>query len=63
MLKTVLAAFVVFIVFLFAWILFHKKKDRDAEKISDSVETFTCGECGDKHCNCYKDDDGNNDDM
>ncbi len=63
MLKTVLAAFVIFVAFLSIWIVFHKKRDGDADEIPDKVEIFTCGECGDKHCNCYRDDDGNNDDM
>jgi hypothetical protein len=42
----------VIIAFAFLWFVFSRKNYSDAE----DVETFVCSECGEKHCNCYKED-------
>ncbi|MCP4111485.1 MAG: hypothetical protein GY749_39145 [Desulfobacteraceae bacterium] len=39
--------------FLFFWIVFYKK-----ENSKDKPDViYTCGECGESHCNCYKECD------
>lgn len=53
MLETILASFAVLIVFLFVWIVSHKKKEASEGK----PVIYTCGECGEKDCNCCKEND------
>lgn len=49
---TILVSFGLLIVFLFLWILFYKEQDSE-----EKPAKFVCSECGEKHCNCYKEDE------
>ncbi|OQX23929.1 MAG: hypothetical protein BWK80_23510 [Desulfobacteraceae bacterium IS3] len=57
---TVIAAFLVLAVFLVLWIVFFKKRQEKTGDQSD-ITTYTCNECSEKHCNCYKEDEQSSD--
>jgi RsiW-degrading membrane proteinase PrsW (M82 family) len=50
--ETILVSFAVLVVFLFLWIVFYKKQTPE-----NKPAAFVCSECGDRHCNCYKEDE------
>jgi len=56
---TVIAAFFVLAVFLVLWIVFFKKRQENRDE--SDVITYTCNECGEKNCNCYREDEHSSD--
>ncbi len=49
-----LLCFLILAAFLSLWIFLDKKRN-SADKPEDKpTVTYICSECGEKHCNCYK---------
>jgi preprotein translocase subunit YajC len=46
---TILSAFAVFIIF---WFVLSRRKQQE-----DKPVTYVCMECGEKNCNCYREDE------
>lgn len=49
---TIVVLLVAFAVFLVFWLVLSKRKQPD-----DKPVTYVCMECGEKHCNCYREDE------
>ncbi len=49
---TVFVVLAAFAVFLVLWFVLSRRKDRE-----DKPVTYVCMECGEKNCNCYREEE------
>jgi hypothetical protein len=49
---TIVAVIAAFAVFIILWFLLSRRNKQE-----DTPATFVCTECGEKDCNCYREDE------
>lgn len=56
MLKILVLLITVFVIFIIVRKPASEEKEEVEAETKDIAVTYVCTECGEKHCNCYKED-------